>query len=77
MQNTVLRVVIVTADHFVVTQFSEQQELRKILDAQKKIKAEIQKLRDKYDKLEGEARQAKEDISKLENDTYMEDIPAS
>jgi uncharacterized protein YhaN len=56
-----------------VTQFSEQQELRKILDAQKKVKGDTLKLREKLEKLDAEAKQLKEDISKLESNIYQFD----
>lgn len=56
-----------------VTQFSEQQELRKILDAQKKVKGDTLKLREKLEKLDAEGKQLKEDIGKLESNTYQFD----
>jgi len=39
-----------------LTNFSEEQELRRMVDFQKKVKTEIQKLRDQYDSLEAEER---------------------
>jgi len=50
-------------------QFDEQSELKKVLEAQKKVRKEIQTVREKYDRLEGESKVLVDDISKLEIET--------
>jgi len=53
------------------TQFNEQIELKKVQDAQKKIKREIQAIKEKYEKMETESTSTGTDISKLDTPSEL------